>query len=108
MSTVRLREIAHARSGDKGRDAMVSIIPWKRDHYALLARVLTPERIKAHCGALVRGEVVRYDAPALGAFNVLLKDALGGGVTRTLMLDIHGKALSCLLLDMSIALPEAP
>src|SRR3972149_1505996 len=63
MATVRLREIAHARSGDKGRDAMVSIIPWERRHYALLARVLTPERIKAHCGGGPRGGGGGRDAP---------------------------------------------
>ncbi|MBI4590481.1 MAG: hypothetical protein HY725_16755 [Candidatus Rokubacteria bacterium] len=103
---MRVREIAHARSGDKGKDAMVSLIPYDGRHYGWIAEQITPARVKAHCTGLVLGEVIRHDLPALGAFNFVLKDSLGGGVTRTLALDVHGKALSCLLLDMDMEVPE--
>ena len=64
------------------------------------------ERVKAHLSPIVHGEVIRYELPLIGALNFVLHDALGGGVTRSLALDAHGKALSSLLLELEI--PEPP
>jgi hypothetical protein len=66
---------------------------------------VTPERVKAHLGDLVRGDVVRYELPLIGALNFVLREALGGGVTRSLALDAHGKSVSSALLDLDVPAP---
>ena len=104
---MKLREIAHARAGDKGNDLNVSLIAYDDHDYPLLERHVTPDRVREHFAGVVRGTVVRYTLPHLGALNFVLHDALGGGVTRSLALDAHGKTLSSLLLDMEIEDGEA-
>jgi len=101
---MKLREIAHARTGDKGDIANISVIAFDPADYPFLARQVTAERVRAHLAAAVNGAVVRYELPALGALNFVLHGALGGGVTRSLSLDSHGKSLSSSLLEME--LPE--
>lgn len=100
-----LREIAHARAGDKGNISNISVIAYDPADYSLLERWLTAERVRQHLRALVHGEVRRYTLPGLGALNFVLQDALAGGVTRSLALDAHGKTLSSALLALNI--PEA-
>jgi hypothetical protein len=100
---MKLREIAHSRAGDKGNTSSISVIAYHERDYPLLLRQLTPERVKAHFGALVAGKVIRYEIPSLGAFNFVLRQALGGGVTRSLVLDTHGKSLSSALLDLELS-----
>jgi hypothetical protein len=51
---------------------------------------------------VVEGEVVRYELPNIAALNFVMDRALGGGVTRSLALDAHGKSLSSALLDLDI------
>jgi hypothetical protein len=97
-----LRDIAHARTGDKGDVCNISLIAFDEQHYARLRREVTAERVKAHFAGIVRGEVTRYEIPSLAALNFVLTRALGGGVTRSLALDAHGKSLSSLLLDLEI------
>ncbi len=99
---MKLRELAHSRTGDKGNIANISVIAYRQEDYALLVEKVTAERVKKHFGEIVKGEVVRYELPMLGALNFVLFDALGGGVTRSLALDKHGKSLSSALLDMEI------
>ena len=65
----------------------------------------TTERVKQHFAGLVTGDVVRYELPELSALNFVLHGVVGGGVTQTLALDAHGKALSAALLEMEI--PDA-
>jgi hypothetical protein len=103
---MKLREIAHSRSGDKGNTSSISVIAFQERDYPLLLRHVTPERVKAHFGDLVAGDVIRYEIPSLGALNFVLGQALGGGVTRSLVLDTHGKSLSSVLLDLE--LPDEP
>jgi hypothetical protein len=100
---MKLREIAHGRTGDKGNTLNVSVICFDAKHYALLRDVLTPERVKAHLGDVVKGDVVRYELPLLSAFNFVLGHALGGGVTRSLALDAHGKSVASALMDIEVA-----
>lgn len=99
---MKLRQIAHARTGDKGDTASVSLIAFDPADYARLAAQVTSARVKAHFGELVAGEVSRYEVPSLGALNFVMRQALGGGVTRSLVLDTHGKSLSSALLDLDI------
>lgn len=95
-----LREIAHARTGDKGNISNISLIVFDRADYELLSTKVTPERVKEWLGKIVKGEVVRYELPQLGALNFVLYNALDGGVTSSLQLDKHRKSLSSYLLEM--------
>ena len=102
IKTIALRELAHARAGDKGDISNLSLIAYERKDYELLRRQVTPERVRQHFAGLVQGSVTRYDLPQLGALNFVMQQALGGGVTRSLALDAHGKCLGAALLAMEI------
>jgi hypothetical protein len=97
-----LRDIAIARSGDKGNRATLSVIALEPADYAVLESLLTAERVRAHYAGVVLGEVQRYTLPHLGAVHFVMFDALGGGVTRSLALDAHGKTLGAALLDLPL------
>ena len=103
--TVALRELAHARAGDKGDISNLSLIAYEQKDYELLRREVTPERVRAHFAGIVAGAVLRYELPQLGALNFVMQQALGGGVTRSLALDAHGKCLGAALLSMQITVP---
>ncbi|MEM6783488.1 MAG: hypothetical protein AAF624_07100 [Bacteroidota bacterium] len=98
----KLLDIAHARSGDKGDAVNVGIIAREPEHYATLQALLTPERVKAHFGPMVSGEVERFELPNLHALNFLLHGALGGGGTVSLKLDAQGKTYAAHLLRMEV------
>lgn len=97
-----LRDIAFSRAGDKGNRSTLSVIAYDIKNFVILERTLTAERVKLHYTGIVRGDVERYTLPQLGALNFVLHDALGGGVTRSLCLDAHGKCLGSAILSMSI------
>jgi len=99
---VKLREICHSRSGDKGTIANVSLIVFDAGNYPLIVERVTAARVKAHFADLATGEVVRYELPLIRALNFVIQGIAGGGVTRTLALDAHGKSLSSALLEMEI------
>jgi len=99
---MKLRKIAHSRTGDKGNTANIAVIAYRPEDYPLLEQHLTAVRVKEFFSEIVRGEVVRYELPGIGALNFVLHEALSGGVTRTLALDIHGKSLSSAILEMEI------
>src|ERR1700728_530529 len=99
---MKLREIAHSRTGDKGNTSNISVIAYDAKHYPLLLERITSARVKAHFTGIVAGEVVRYELPNISALNFVMTDTLGGGVTRSLAQDAHGKSLSSALLDMDI------
>ena len=104
---VQLRELAHARSGDKGDTANVGIIALKDEYYPLLVREVTSERVKEHFGPMVKGDVERFELPNLGALNFLLHESLGGGGTLSLITSAQGKTFSTALLRMNIDLPDS-
>jgi hypothetical protein len=99
---MQLREIAHSRSGDKGHVINISLIAFDARDYPQLEREVTADRVRDHLADFVRGTVVRYALPQLGALNFVLERAPGDSVTRTLALDAHGKSLSSALLEMEI------
>ncbi|WP_027797588.1 AtuA-related protein [Paraburkholderia acidipaludis] len=102
---MKLRELAHSRTGDKGNTLNVSVICHDPKHYEYLRETLSAECVKAWLADFVRGDVVRYELPRLAAFNFVLGQALGGGVTRSLALDAHGKSVSSIVLDLEIEAP---
>ncbi len=104
---MRLRAIAHSRTGDKGDTSNIAVIAYNIKDYPLLERHVTAEHVKEHFAEIVRGEVVRYTLPRLGALNFVLHDALGGGVTRSLALDAHGKCLGSAILDLELPAGDA-
>ena len=105
---MKLREIAHSRTGDKGNTSNISVIAFDERHYPLLERHVTAERVKVHFAEIAHGEVTRYELPKIGALNFVLRDALGGGVTRSLALDAHGKSLSSAILDLDLPDEDRP
>ena len=106
MKTFYLRELAHARAGDKGDTNNIGVIAYEPHYYPLILRTVTPERVKAHFGDIVKGKVTRYEMPNVQAVNLVMEGALGGGVTRSLSLDPHGKSYSALVLTMPVEVPE--
>ncbi len=103
---IKLVNLAHARSGDKGDTANVGIIALKDEFYPVLVREVTAERVKSHFGELVKGEVERFELPNLNALNFLLHGSLGGGGTLSLMTDAQGKTFSTALLRMEIDITD--
>lgn len=105
LCDMKLREIAHSRTGDKGSIVNISVIARDERDYPRIERSVTAERVGAHLAGMAQGEVVRYTLPHLGALNFVLRRPPGDTVTRSLALDAHGKSLSSALLDMEI--PDA-
>lgn len=97
-----VRDIAHARAGDKGNTSNISVWAYDPGDYELLKRVLTAERIARAFPDLVRGAVERYELDHLHGLNFVLHEALEGGVNRSLNLDSHGKSFSFLILGLSL------
>jgi len=99
---LKLCEIAHSRAGDKGNISCLSLIAYSAKDYPLILEQVTAERVREWFAGVVFGQVERYELPQLNALNFVLHDALGGGVTRSLNIDMHGKTLSSALLAMEI------
>lgn len=106
VADVRLLELAHARSGDKGNTANVGLIVYDKEDYPIVLQEVTPDRVKKHLGPLVRGPVERFALDNLHAVNFLLHGALDGGGTVSLMTDAQGKVFSTALLRMKIDVPD--
>lgn len=103
---VQVRQIAFARSGDKGDTVNIGLIAFRPSLYPLLVQEVTAERVRKHFEGMCRGEVERFELPNLYALNFLLHESLGGGGTISLMLDAQGKTFSTALLRMEIEVPE--
>lgn len=102
---VLLRDIAYARTGDKGNRSTLSVIAYDIQAFPAIERLVTAERVKQHFSGIATGKVDRYVLPQLGALNFVLHDALGGGVTRSLCLDAHGKCLGSAIMSLALDLP---
>ena len=97
-----VRDIAHARAGDKGNTSNVNVWVYDPADFALLKRNLTVERIKREFPRLMRGAVTRYEIEHLHGLNFVMRDALEGGVNASLNLDSHGKSWSYLILGLKL------
>ncbi len=102
MAKIRLSEIAQARSGDKGDGSNVGVFVATPEHYELIKRELTTDRVKQHFAGICKGEVERYELPNLLALNFILHDSLGGGGSASLITDAQGKTHGLALLRMEI------
>ena len=105
--TLPLHCIAHGRAGDKGNRSNISVIAYAPEFYPIIEEQVTADRVAhlfRHRGAI---RVTRYELPNLEAINLVLDEALEGGVNRSLNLDGHGKALSFLVLSLSVEIPIA-
>jgi hypothetical protein len=103
---VKLLDIAHARSGDKGDVANVGVIARKPEWFPILERYLTADAVARHMAPLISGRVDRFLLPNLGALNFLLHGALDGGGTRSLRIDAQGKVLSTAVLRLELDVPD--
>jgi len=106
MKRMRLHRLAHARSGDKGDGSNVGLIAYDDRGYGILRSEVTAERVKAHFGDIVRGQVDRYEVPNLRALNFILHDSLGGGGSASLRTDAQGKTHGMALLLMEVDVPD--
>jgi len=97
-----LREIAHTRTGDKGRILTISLIAYRDQDYALLEKEVTAEKVSAYFGSLIDRPAARYALPKLAALNFVLHRPASQGVTRSLAVDTHGKCLGYALLNLEI------
>jgi hypothetical protein len=103
---VRLLDIAHARSGDKGDTANVGVIAMRPEWFPLINRELTTERVTQHFAGMITGGVDRFELSNLNALNFLLHGALGGGGTLSLKTDAQGKVYSTALLRIVLDVPD--
>jgi len=99
---VKLYDIAHSRTGDKGNISTISVIAYNESDYPVLNKNVTVERVMELFREIGVTAVERYELPSLGALNFVLHNTLGGGVTRSLAIDTHGKSLSGLMLELEI------
>ncbi|HZW39296.1 MAG TPA: hypothetical protein VFF33_08370 [Ignavibacteriaceae bacterium] len=99
---IKLIDIAHGRSGDKGDAANIGIIAYDKEKYEIIAKHVTKEKVKKHFEGICLGEVERYELPNLNALNFLLHNTLGGGGTISLKHDAQGKTLAAALLKMEL------
>ncbi|UOR13704.1 AtuA-related protein [Halobacillus amylolyticus] len=106
MKRVQLREVAHARSGEKGDTVNVSVIAYKEKDYAIIKEQVTIDAVRELYGPITNGNIQRYEAPNIGALNFVLEGALGGGRSRTLAFDESGKSLSSRVLTMPIEVTD--
>lgn len=100
---MKLYDIAHSRAGDKGNTLTLSLIPYKEEDYAFLCQQVTAERVKGHLKNIVVGPITRYELPHISSLLFVCEQALLTGVTTSLALDAHGKALSYALLEMDMS-----
>lgn len=105
LATIRLGEVAHTRSGDKGNHANIGVIAYTRTGYDYLRQELTAERMAAFFAGLGASRVERFELPGIGALNFVLYDCLAGGASRSLRIDTQGKLLGTAALELRLPRP---
>ena len=103
---MRLKEIAHIRTGDKGNNCNICVIPYREKDFTYLQGVLTEETVRDFFHEICHGTVTRYTLPEIFAFNFVLTKSLGGGVIRSLNIDRHGKSLGMALAEIELPSPD--
>jgi hypothetical protein len=104
---IKLLDICHARSGDKGDAANVGLIAREERYYPIIKSLVTRAAVKKHFKGICFGPVERFELPNLWALNFLLHNTLGGGGTVSLKQDAQGKTLAAALLRMEIEVPPS-
>ena len=104
---IKLRQICHSRSGDKADTVNMGLIVYDPTHYEWVKEHVTVETVDDFLRGIPHGQIERYELPKIGALNFVVRNALGGGVSRSLMIDGHGKGFSAILLEMEIDAPPA-
>lgn len=107
MKKILLKDLAFARSGDKGDVSNIGIMAKSKNIYDFLAKTITPEKVKSHFRGMVKGNVEIYPVPNLDSLEVVLRRALGGGATCTLRFDQTGKSMCCALLRMEVEVEDS-
>ena len=102
---IRLGDIAHARSGDKGNHANVGVIAYTQPGFEFLDGWLTEARMAEFLLPLRPRQVQRFVLPGIRAYNFLLHDILAGGASRSLRIDSQGKTLAPAVLEMQLSAP---
>ncbi len=105
---MKLRQIAHARTGDKGNILNISLIAFREEDYPILLDQVTADRVSALFAPFIVESVQRHCIPGLAALNFVLQRPRTESVTRSLALDAHGKALSFVLLNLEVDLATSP
>ena len=105
-ATIRLGEIARARSGDKGNSANIGVVAHTQAGYDFLHKELTTERLQAYFASLGARRIERFELPRVGALNFVLHAALAGGASRSLRLDTQGKLLGTALVEIELPRPK--
>src|SRR5699024_1574134 len=106
MRRIQLKEIAHARSGDKGNIVNIGVFAKKSEHYELLLNQLTAEKVKEFFDGLVLGEVTRYELPNVDGLNFVCTEALDGGGSSSMRVDNLGKCFGSNMLRFEIEIPN--
>jgi hypothetical protein len=106
MTKIQLKDLVHARSGDKGDISNIAVIAREPRFYPLLLKYLTAERVKEFFGEMVKGNVERYEVRTLDAMNFVLRNSLGGGATRSLRIDFTGKTMCQAILRIVLEVEE--
>lgn len=101
-SMTRVYDVAHSRAGDKGDTSNISVIAYDAAGWNLVREQLTAARVMQAFAHVAKGPVQRYELPKLRALNFVIEGALGGGVTRSLAQDAHGKSFSSLMLTIEL------
>ena len=107
MGKIQLKELAFARSGDKGDVSDVGIMAKSRNIYDFLSKAITPERVKEQFKGMIKGEVEIYPMPNIDSIEIVLRRALGGGATCTLRFDQTGKSMGQALLRLEVDADES-
>ena len=100
---MKLKDIAHVRTGDKGNKCNICVVPYCDKDYPMLKEKLTAECVSDFYSSLCHGAVTRYEVDSICGLNFVLEGSLGGGVTRSLAVDKHGKTLGMALLELEIS-----
>lgn len=107
MKKILLKDIAHARSGDKGNTVNIGVFALEPEYYALLLEQLTSEKLKTFFNGMVFGDVVRYKLPNINGLNFVLKDALDGGGASSMRVDNLGKCFGSNILRFEVEVPAS-
>jgi hypothetical protein len=105
-TSVPLKAIAFARSGDKGDKANIGVMARRPEFVSVIHEQLGTDRVAALFSCYLAGDVQRWELHGLHAVNNLLDAAVGGpGGTSTLRYDPQGKSYATMLLWPPVIVP---